>query len=113
MRWLWPEFQAPKSRAPTQEPLAGIGEADEGDDAPVAPAAPVAAAWPKKLPEQIAAIRELVRRPGGVWSAKEVAAAFKGAKAKDAALVLDSLAALGMLLAYEASDGRRWRATTG
>ncbi|MCC6527290.1 MAG: class I SAM-dependent DNA methyltransferase [Polyangiaceae bacterium] len=113
VRWLRPDFQAPRSRAPTQEPLPAVADADDGDDAPVAPAAQVSAAWPKKLPEQIAAIRELVRRPGRAWSAKEVAAAFKGAKPGAAELVLDSLAALGMLLAYDSRDGRRWRATAG
>ena len=38
-----------------------------------------------------------------------MAEAFKGAKKKDVETVLESLAALGLLLAYDAAGGRRWK----
>jgi predicted component of type VI protein secretion system len=41
----------------------------------------------------------------------EVAAAFKGGKIADVEEVLDSLAALGILAAYEAAGTRRWKST--
>ncbi len=42
-----------------------------------------------------------------------VAAAFKGAKKADVAEVLDSLAVLGILAAYETGKLRRWKPTRG
>lgn len=66
--------------------------------------------WPKKLGEQLVAVREVVSRPGAVFSVAVVAALFKGAKKKDVEGVLDAFAALGVLTAFETAAGRRWRA---
>jgi hypothetical protein len=66
--------------------------------------------WPDKtrLPERIAAVRDVVMAPG-TWSAKSVAKQFKRAPEKEVAAVLDSLAALGLLVSFDTPEGRRWR----
>jgi hypothetical protein len=109
IRWLRPEFQNPTgAKAATQEKLA---TSDDSDDSAAAPVAATAAAWPKKLAEQIAAVRDLVTKGAAEWSKAEVAAAFKGANKADVEEVLDSLAALGILAAYDARGERRWKST--
>lgn len=65
--------------------------------------------WPTKLAVQIAAIRDLVRKPGSSWSVVQVCGAFRGAKKKDVEAVLESLTALGLILTFETPDGRRWK----
>jgi len=110
VRWLRPEFQNPAGRAPveTQESIE-LGE----PAAPKAAASP-ASTWPKELPRQIAAVRDLVSadRAREGWSASETARAFHGARAKDVEPVLDSLAAVGLLLAFDTANGRRWQPPT-
>jgi hypothetical protein len=122
IRWLRPEFQNPqggnvqKSAKPaTQQKLAAIEDADEAaETATSAPAAATAApAWPKKLAEQIAAIRDLVARTHGnqdAWTLDKVCAAFKGAKKTDVEEVLESLEALGLVTGYTHKSTRRWKA---
>jgi hypothetical protein len=80
-------------------------EAEEAEGAAAAQAA-----WPKKMPEQVAAVRDLVQRGALAWSAKGVAQAFKGVSAKGVEPVLESLAALGLVVGYEAGGERRWKA---
>ncbi len=117
VRWLRPEFQNPEgTTASTQTELAI--EEDEDKVAAKkhkgAKEKPTAATpWPDTLPAQIGAVRDLVNAAHGHVTADHVAHAFKGAKKKELASVLDSLAALGLVLAYDAPDGRRWRRTGG
>jgi hypothetical protein len=134
IRWLRPEFQNPQGtdaakpagKSAAHAVLPGTGkpsktgkpaktsepEPDESDDtADAAPAGKPAAAWPKKLPEQIAAVRDLLTKSSAEWSLAEVAAAFKGAKRAEVEDVLDSLAALGIVAAYESRKTRRWKTT--
>jgi len=108
VRWLRPAFQNPAgvaSPGPTQE-LMDLGE----EMAPEAAASPEAT-WPKELPRQIAAVRDLVSadRARAGWSATETARAFRGARTKDVEPVLDSLAAVGLLVAFDTAKGRRWQ----
>jgi hypothetical protein len=111
VRWLRPEFQNPGGlKAPTQEPLAGVEPAEDDEAAEPAGAPAALAAWPKQQPEQLAAVRDLVLRGTSAWSAKSVAAAFKGAGPKGAATALESLAALGLVVGYDAGGERRWKA---
>ncbi len=122
VRWLRPEFQNPQganvqkpAKPATQAKLAGIEDADEADEAatPAPAAATAAPAWPKKLPEQIAAIRDLVARTHGnqdAWTIDKVCAAFKGAKKADVEEVLESLEALGLVTGYTHKSTRRWKA---
>ncbi len=113
VRWLRPEFQNPEgTAASTQTELAM--EEDEADVATrkhkgVKEKPTAATPWPDTLPAQIGAVRDLVNAAQGHVTADHVAHAFKGAKKKELASVLDSLAALGLVLAYDAPDGRRWR----
>jgi hypothetical protein len=106
IRWLRPDFQNPTGKkAATQEALLSVeAEAEE------APSAASIKPWPKKLGAQIAVLREHVNAPGRVFSVKSVAAGFKGANKKDVEGILDGLAALGALTAFDTAKGRRWRA---
>jgi hypothetical protein len=68
--------------------------------------------WPKELPRQIAMVRDLISAQTGrtSWTAEEAAKSFLGARKKDVEQVLDSLAAVGLLMAFDTPAGRRWRA---
>jgi hypothetical protein len=118
VRWLRPEFQNPVGRAAKpgkQAKLAAVEDEPEeaSDEAPAAkPKATATAAWPKKLPEQIAAIRDLVARTHDAWTVDKVRAAFKGASAPDVEEVLESLEALGLLTGYTRKSTRHWKAAT-
>ncbi|MSP59109.1 MAG: hypothetical protein EXR72_02005 [Myxococcales bacterium] len=48
-------------------------------------------------------------RPPFLITIADVAGAFKSAKRKEVEAVLDSLAALGLLLGYNEGGTRRWR----
>lgn len=111
VRWLRPELQNPTNDRMTQVALTGA--VDDGAEKPaVAKVSAARPSWPKRLAEQIAAVRDLVTTTAVEWSAAEVVAAFKGAKVDDVAEVLDSLTALGLLVSYELVEGRRWRAAS-
>lgn len=88
-----------------------LAETETGDDTGETSPAPVAARpWPKKMAEQLGAVRDMLGGTSGLWTAGQVAAAFTGAKAEDVTPVLESLATLGHLLAFEGEDGPRWKA---
>jgi len=120
IRWLRPEFQNPQGGKPakpaTQGKLAKFAATDDASDEATAeataPTAATATAWPKKLPEQIAAIRDLVARTHKAWTVESVCTAFKGAKKTDVEEVLESLEALGLLTGYSHKSTRRWKAAT-
>ena len=108
IRWLRPEFQNPSGqKAAKQAELAG-SEEDAEDTA----AATATKAWPKKLPEQIAAVRDLLLGQTSAWTAKQVAKQFKGTKLKDLELVLESLTALGLLVAFQPNGEMQWKPAT-
>ena len=72
---------------------------------------PVAArAWPKKMAEQITAVRDVLGGSSGLWTAPQVAATFAGAKPDDVIPVLESLASLGFLLVFGSEEQPRWKA---
>jgi hypothetical protein len=99
IRWLRPDFQAP-----TQSVLRG-----EKPTSAASKNSPVALeSWPKSLPAQMAVVRTLVLRQGRTWTVEQVARSFKNARRNDVETVLESLAALGLVVTYEASDGRSW-----
>jgi hypothetical protein len=104
VRWLRPEFQNPGgTQEQTQAALPGTETPDEE-----AAVSPVATPWPKKLPEQVAAIRGLLLA-GHAWGVEQVAKTFKGARRREVEGVLESLAALGLAVTYDTPEGRRWR----
>jgi hypothetical protein len=112
VRWLRPEFQNPGGQAAAAQVAIAAANEDESEEATAAAvAAPAkAATWPKKLPERIAAVRDLVAGSRGAWTLAQAVAAFGGAKKGDVATVLESLSALGIVVAYEAAGETRYRA---
>ncbi|TKD08448.1 class I SAM-dependent DNA methyltransferase [Polyangium fumosum] len=107
IRWLRPEFQNPSgAQAATQTTIATAEETPDDEEAP-AVEAQKAKAWPKKLPEQIAAVRDRLGTFRGAFSADDIAASFKGAKKADVADLLDGLAAVGVVVSVE--RGKRWK----
>ena len=107
IRWLRPEFQNPKgAKTATQEELAASDEPEEA----AAQLPTTGTAWPKKPPEQIAAIRDLVARTHEAWTIDKACAGFKGAKKTDVEEVLESLEALGLRTGYTHQSTRRWKA---
>ena len=108
IRWLRPDFQNPSgTTAATQAPLP-TGDDDEAPESAPTPAA--IKPWPKKIAEQIAAVRDRVAFPGKLFTVESVAGTFKGAKKKDIEGFLDGFAALGVLTVLEGPAGKRWRA---
>lgn len=106
VRWLRPELQNPQGgREQTQARLPGADASGEEGEAAGA-AAPVA--WPRGLPEQFSAVRDLLSG-GSAWGVEHVARSFKGARRREVESVLDSLFALGIAVAYETPEGKRWR----
>jgi hypothetical protein len=97
VRWLRPEFQAPRAAArPAQEEL-------EVAPAEATAAAPKKQPWPKALPEQVQAVRAaLAARPHPAAPA-DIARTFKGARSDRIEEVLATLAALGQA---RVSEGR-------
>ncbi len=113
VRWLRPEFQNPQgAKAPAQEQIPGteiepkkaVKGAAGGKGAKVEKRA-----WPKELPQQVAAVRDLLAEASALDLAK-AKAAFKGAKEEALAAALDSLAALGLAVASGAGESRSWSA---
>ena len=108
IRWLRPEFQNPSGqKAATQTEMVDSEESEEDTAATTA-----AKAWPKILPEQIAAVRDLLLGQASAWTAKQVAKQFKGTKLKELELVLESLTALGLLVAFQPNGEVQWKAAT-
>jgi hypothetical protein len=104
VRWLRPEFQSPPNGRKMAQTTTGLDGEPPGEKAIVG-----AQTWPKKMPEQIAAVRDLLLSGDAAWSAAHVVRTLKGANAADVELVLESLVALGLLVVYEAG-GRWWKA---
>lgn len=67
--------------------------------------------WPKSLPEQIAAVRDLIVGSTEAWTAEAVTRSFVRARATSVEPVLDSLAAVGLVVGYESSGQRMWKAS--
>jgi hypothetical protein len=103
VRWLRPDFQNPEGTKPTQVAMPGTGE-----DTPGKVTAKEKAAWPKGLAAQISSVRTLVAS-GGDWGVEQVAKAFTRAQRADVDSILDSLAALGLVIAFEAKGKKRFR----
>lgn len=107
IRWLRPEFQNPAGvAAPTQTAM----RIEVAEEKSARAAEPIV--WPDELPKQIAAVRDVIARDGGadrLWSVDSAARLFTKARKKQLESVLDSLAALGLLVSFDTPQGRRWR----
>lgn len=85
-------------------------DADKASAEVAALAVPAVAAstpWPKKLPEQISAILDLVS-PGTSWSATAAAKSFKSAKVEQVQEVMESSASLGILIELHGTEEPTW-----
>ena len=97
VRWLRPEYQAPKAKAaqPVQEEMA-VGEAVRVAGA---------AAWPKALPDQFQALTRLLDETAQPIELRQATKRFKGAKSERVEELLQTLVALGQARAL---PGRRY-----
>ncbi len=95
VRWLRPEYQNPdgQHQAKSAQAEMDVGVADAIEKA----------AWPKALPEQIAAVREALEEVGEA-TPEQIARRFKRARTNAVEPLLESLAALGQ--ASKGDDGR-------
>jgi hypothetical protein len=108
IRWLRPEFQNPAGVTAVQATASFEAETP----AAAAPAEKHVRPWPKELPAQIAAVREVVAANANEsWTAERTARAFKGAKRTQVEIVLESLSALGLLVTIGEPTARQWTTT--
>ena len=113
VRWLRPEFQNPGGGGTVvQDELPGVsgakkrpgrGMAADGLEEGATGPAP----WPREIPSQVAAVRDLLARARSLDVA-EARAAFRGAKPAAVVAALESLAALGLAVASGDGPSRRW-----
>ncbi len=103
VRWLRPEFQNPTGRATAVQPqLDGLTVPEK-----------VALAtgpqpWPKNVPDQLKAIRDLLASSARSWSVDQVAAAFVGARRAAVERHLRTLENLGILISSADGDTTKW-----
>jgi hypothetical protein len=109
IRWLRPDFQISAGKSLTQVEMETEDSEDEAETKSKVPIVSAVVPWPKKMAGQITVVRDLVGRSTSAWTVEQVAAGYKGARRNDVEDVLDSLAAVGLVVAYETADGRRWR----
>jgi transposase len=105
IRWLRPEFQAPK---PTAKSRAASSKQQElvpsnprpstlDSQIPTLGSRPSKTQWPKTLTEQVQAIRTLIRTHGAATNPDALAKHFKGARKDKIAEILDALKTLGQV----------------
>ena len=97
VRWLRPEYQAPKAKAaqPVQEEMA-VGEAVRVAGT---------ATWPKALPDQFRALARLLDEAAQPIEVRQATKRFKGAISERVEELLQTLVALGQARAL---PGRRY-----
>ncbi|MGP9664184.1 type IIL restriction-modification enzyme MmeI [Halomonas sp. AOP22-C1-8] len=98
VRWLRPDYQAPKEAAPTQNELQSTTA-----DVSTSAVDKTKATWPKDLATQVTLLRDMLA--ASPHSAENLAAQFKRKPQKGVNEVLSALAALGQ--AQE--EGQQWR----
>jgi hypothetical protein len=109
IQWLRPEFQNSSGiNAAVQSPLSELGAEHVATAQPGGVAR--IRAWPKALPDRIAAVRAAVRMHGDAVTVTDVRRMFLRAPARDVGVALDTLASLGILIRYGADNARRWKA---
>lgn len=119
IRWLRPEFQNPSGGKPTVQPeleLEGDSEDEDETEEPTGKAAAkkkpakakakaaTKADWPKKLPEQVATVRQSLQDHKGPTTSEAIAKRFKSVKADTVEELLDTLVLIGQ--ARLLPDGR-------
>ena len=129
IRWLRPEFQNPAGGKPSvqnelaledesdddepdesssstskKKPAAKKGKGKSTDAAAKKSTKETKSAWPKKLPEQIAAVRQALQSHKGPAAPYTIASRFKTVKPPAIEELLDTLVAVGQ--ARQTKDGR-------
>lgn len=120
IRWLRPEFKNPAGGKPeVQTELELDGDSDDEEEsaeeqpgkkkgktkkAAVKEKPLAKIAWPKKLPEQVAAVRQTLQQQTSPSSSTTIAKHFKAAKGNVVEELLDTLVAIGQ--ARMLPDGR-------
>lgn len=96
IRWLRPEYQNPTGAQGTAKTDAlDLGDAPvEATDKP---------AWPKTMPEQVAAVRDALSTLGA-GTPEQIARQFKKARTTSVLPLLDSMAALGLAVRSDAGS---------
>ncbi len=111
VRWLRPEFQNPGGGGTAvQDELPGTAvKVKKGAKSPGGETATAGdrRRWPKDLPGQIAAVRDLLAERGALDLAA-AKAALQGAKDVPLAAALDSLVAVGLAVVTRAESARCW-----
>ena len=108
IRWLRPDLQNPAGATTVQ----AAAVLETGVSAAAIAGGKHVRTWPTELPAQIAAVREVVASSANeTWTAERTARAFKGARRNQVELVLESLAAVGLLVAFGDPNGRLWTAS--
>jgi len=103
IRWLRPELQNPTGKTGSVEPqFEGLTVPDKA----ISPTAP--RPWPKDVPGQLKAIRDLLTSGANSWSVDEVAAVFVRARRAAVEVHLRTLEELGILVSYKQGDVKRW-----
>jgi hypothetical protein len=121
IRWLRPEFQNPTGgKTAVQAELELEGDSDEEEDSveettakgkkkkktttKAAATKATKTPWPKTLPQQVAAVRQMLQQQSAPSTSAGVAKQFKAAKANTVEELLDTLVAIGQ--ARILPDGR-------
>ena len=121
IRWLRPEFQNPTGgKTAVQPELELQGDSDEEEDSTeettakgkkkkksttkAATTKATKTPWPKTLPQQVAAVRQMLQQQSAPSTSTAVAKQFKAAKANTVEELLDTLVAIGQ--ARILPDGR-------
>ena len=117
VRWLRPEFQDPEGRHRQTQPVLTGTETEKAIVSPAGLAGLAGLAgpkpWPKSVPDQLRAIRDLVASRPGTWSAQEAAAAFKRGRRAAVEAHLLTLEELGVLVSHDEGEERRWGTVGG
>ena len=110
IRWLRPDFQNPAAQpAAVQTTVPGVDQ--EANEQPT-PTTTVSKPWPRKPPQQILAVRDLLATARGLLSLERVAGAFTDAKPDEVESVVDSLAALGLVVVFPSENGPLYKSVT-
>ncbi len=97
IRWLRPDFQDPEGKHRAAQGEFADMRADSGAAHSEIAASHSPTAWPKSVPDQLRAIRDLLSTRPGSWTVNDVAASFKRAHKATIEKHLESMEALGIL----------------
>ncbi len=106
IRWLRPDFQDPDGKSRIQPAFEGM---DQDSEIPQSAThlSQTQITWPKTVPDQLRAIRDLLASRPGAWTVDDVAAAFKRAHKATIRRHLESMEALGILVSTDGADKQR------